>query len=98
MILRCAQEATDVRGFGYCPFRERVHVPPGGLSLSKPPAGLPRTFSAGLPRAAGYPTSLRFGDGVPAKYVGPLDAFLVNRESFMESHDFEKLMKVNDGA
>ena len=25
-------------------------------------------------------------------------AFLVNRESFMASHDFEKFMEVNDGA
>jgi hypothetical protein len=23
-------------GFGFCPFRERVHVPPGGLSLPAP--------------------------------------------------------------
>jgi len=28
------------------PFRGRVHIPPGGLSLSNP--------AAGLPRAAGY--------------------------------------------
>ena len=27
-----------------------------------------------------------------------LGAFLVNRESFMASHDFEKFMDVNDGA
>jgi hypothetical protein len=27
-----------------------------------------------------------------------LSDFFVNRESFMTSHDFEKLIKVNDGA
>jgi len=28
----------------------------------------------------------------------PLGAFLVSRESFMASHDFEKFIEVNDGA
>ncbi len=35
------------RDFGFCPFRGQVRVSPA--------AGLPRTFSAGLHRAAGYP-------------------------------------------